>query len=679
MAERIVLDPSEMITGRSQLDITDWIGAEGINWGDAEMTPYQAPGRIGSLPVDMTIPNRQVEIPIILQTRGTVTFASIRDTLQNKVGLYQAEGGVVRRVQSDGGTVYADVVGASLTIPGSWLHAMRDTEPDASLRLECLPDFYEAETQLADHVETTQPELIFTNAEPQRGHLPGRVRIVVDEDQGQIQRGLLWGIRSRYYDSAATAALSYEAETRLLYGTSAIVTLTGASGGGANNAVQTTNLASTWTPLLSTTSSASAFCTHKGTYRVWARCYSASGNAVQLRLSWDVGDLLQPVINDPWRFPQASTFWMADLGTISLRETTGIHRWEGQIQAKGSAGGEEVHIDKIYLQPLDDGGGVLRAARTGFGESTLPVARDDFNQVAGALNAKVAPVGGTWATSGVATDFNVSGTPNFNVTRTAVSDATLDPPRLAVLGATSYTDTHEFISIARSADYTGTAPNYGLIARYVDANNWLKCFWTPGVSGVGGSFSVVKRVASVNTTIATNPPETPITAALTAVLDLYVYADGTFDAYCYVNGTERSNATLVCTLNGYDAVLATGGTLATGKPGFFDYHPSATATTRTYDHFYVQSAPSDAVMFASRSCQLTTDGMFRQDSTGAAYGPVSWVEGDLPRIPPSRPEGRTVQVFIKGSRGDFDTLPDTGIDDISARLNVKPCDLYTRS
>jgi hypothetical protein len=64
--------------------------------------------------------------------------------------------------------------------------------------------------------------------------------------------------------------------------------------------------------------------------------------------------------------------------------------------------------------------------------------------------------------------------------------------------------------------------------------------------------------------------------------------------------------------------------------------------------------------------------MFREEATGAAFGPVSHVTGDLPRIPPSGSEGRTVQFFLKASRGDFATLPDTGVDDISARALYRP-------
>ena len=80
-------------------------------------------------------------------------------------------------------------------------------------------------------------------------------------------------------------------------------------------------------------------------------------------------------------------------------------------------------------------------------------------------------------------------------------------------------------------------------------------------------------------------------------------------------------------------------------------------------------------MYANQSVQLTTDGMFREDSGGTAYGPVSNVRGDLPRIPPTT-DGRTTEIFLKATRGDLDGLSDSGIDNISARVTYRPSWLF---
>jgi hypothetical protein len=94
--------------------------------------------------------------------------------------------------------------------------------------------------------------------------------------------------------------------------------------------------------------------------------------------------------------------------------------------------------------------------------------------------------------------------------------------------------------------------------------------------------------------------------------------------------------------------------------------------TRNYDNFLVGIPTFDAVAYAGQSVQLGTDGNFREDAAGAAYGPVSIDSGDLLRIPPSGIEGRTVEFMVKPSRGDFDQLPDSAIDDLSVQAWYRP-------
>jgi hypothetical protein len=158
-------------------------------------------------------------------------------------------------------------------------------------------------------------------------------------------------------------------------------------------------------------------------------------------------------------------------------------------------------------------------------------------------------------------------------------------------------------------------------------------------------------------------------------IKLTVDADGNVAVYEAAQGASLGDAKITVTA---DANLATGGALDDGGYGIYDASTSTSGTrTRLVDNFQVWepdvSTPTeDAVLYASQSAELRWDGIFREDSSGSAYGPVSWVEGDLPRIPPSGLEGRTVEVFIKASRGDIDTLPDSGIDDLSARVYYRP-------
>ena len=42
MAETIIVDPTEVATGRTQFDITPWVASAGPDWGDGAITAYMA-------------------------------------------------------------------------------------------------------------------------------------------------------------------------------------------------------------------------------------------------------------------------------------------------------------------------------------------------------------------------------------------------------------------------------------------------------------------------------------------------------------------------------------------------------------------------------------------------------------------------------------------------------------
>jgi hypothetical protein len=145
-------------------------------------------------------------------------------------------------------------------------------------------------------------------------------------------------------------------------------------------------------------------------------------------------------------------------------------------------------------------------------------------------------------------------------------------------------------------------------------------------------------------------------------------ATGRWYVWCFAQGAAAGDPVLY----GQQTNLATGGSLASGQIGLYDAHPNADARTRSFDNFVAWVPNADAVVNPSQSAELRWDGMFREDTGGTAYGPVSQVVGDLPRLPPTV-EGRSTEVFVKASRGDLGGLPDSGIDDISARLSYRPC------
>lgn len=670
MAERIILDPTEIAgSTRTQIDITDWIDQEGVDWGEAAIDAFMADRARGAIPVDYTVPNREITSGLKLVTKGGTTAITARSNIQAKIALFQKEGGWIKRVTNSGGTVYADVVDAAFTATSvSGWESRQDVDIDASFRLTCVPDFYEDERTLSDHTETSLPELVF-NEEDIVGDYPARVRIVVDEDDAEDQRGLVWGFRSRHYSSALSAKLAFSAENLTPLDTAAVASISGAHGG---DVVRHGTLSTSWTPVLGTNRGGTEYLTHTGTYRLYARVYSTSGTTVQTRFVWDVGDLVNPAENDAWRLPGASNFYVHDFGEVRLDPApVGTHRWQGQFQAKGDAGGENFSVDRVWMVPVDEGMGVLTAP-VNFSEGLASYsARSEFTTESGAITGDSLAVGGTWTGAGDADDFSVgSGVATRSVTN---DSALLQNGRLITASTPTLTNCivrvdGQATSASITADANGDGPaRSGVLARYSATTDFVTAYWSLEPTGL--VIRMYKRLSSTNTLLNTRTYPGNGTGA-TYSIALQIDSTGRYWVFWTPVGGQWQLA-----FGGTDSNFATG-TLSSGKVGVYDQCAGGGTNVRTYDNFAAWVPNPDAVLFASRSIQLTTDGHYRLDSGGTAYGPVSVPAGDLPRLPVAGLEDRTTEVFIKGSRGDFDELPDSGIDDISARVYYRPSWLH---
>lgn len=734
--EQVILDDASIAVGRTALNLNSGsikVAEGGIDWGDAAIEPYLADMSRGSAPVDFRVPNRQVSIPLILGANGQSGYSTARRNVQAKAALHQREGGWLKRVMKNGEVCYLDVVNATLRLSGDSSASQLDIDGNALLTLDTLPDFYGDEITLSDHTETTSPELIFTEATV-KGDYPGRLRLVVDDDQGVDQRGLIAGFRARNYSNASTAALVYAAQSLTALDTASSATVA------SRASVRHSTLAATWTPVLGTNLTAGTFLTHVGAYRVWAYVYTSSTTTVKARFVSDVGDLVQPAENDPVTIPGSSNWYLMDLGQIYLdKMPVGSHRWAGQVQAKGASGGENIAVARLMFQPLDESACKIQA-QTASTYITAATGRDAFNQTAGNLTGgkttnnisgvsaanpgvitvtahglsngalvwiegatgtagvaingyrtvanattntftvgvnttglsytsggtvslvgKALDVGGSWFGTGSSTDLAVEST-GHTAQRSAVSDASTTAGRFAIAAALgAMTGSAAQVDVKFS---TILASSYsGVIVRYSDVNNWFGAFLTPAAGGVvlfkmkAGSLTAYSPV----NTLSTNP-NTWYSVKLT------VDGSGNYVVYGSLQGGSFAIAFV-----GNDADLASGGTLASGRVGIADINTGVSAVTRNMDNFSATPVLSDAVVFASRTAQLTTQGNFRQDSTGTAYGPTAPPNGDLLRIPPSGLEGRTVECLVKMSRGNLSTEADGGIDDLSARLYYRPC------
>jgi hypothetical protein len=317
---------------------------------------------------------------------------------------------------------------------------------------------------------------------------------------------------------------------------------------------------------------------------------------------------------------------------------------------------------------LDEPVGILRAPPNINQGLSGYSARSEFATESGALAGDTATVGGAWAGAGDADDFTVA---SGVATRASTADANINTGRYATLGSSltaAVVQADVRLSNVVFAEVDDEA-EFGVLARYVDTSNWLMATLSPVTSG--WQLLVRKRVAGTVTTLArTNPFALGEDAWYT--VRLAAYTQGQVFAWVFPQGSDSPGEPTIA----FDSALATGGALATGKGGVYDTHSGSGAVTRTYDNFAAWVPPNDAVMFANQSAELAWNGITREDSSGAAHGPVSHVEGDLPRIPVSGLEGRTVEVFVKPTRGDLDQLPDSGIDDVSVRLYYRPSWLF---
>lgn len=893
MAETLILDPNEVATGRVSFDITSYVGESGPDWGDAAIEQFLADVQLGQIPVDFRLPNRTITIPLLLRTDPLVSFETLRRRVQQKAGLFQREGGWVKR-QTALGPLFAEVVSAQLKLGGSTAQALWGIDADAVLALTTLPDWYGNEVvgDLQTAIPGTTGELIFPilggqsgalfnqtlaasgpllywrlgvnglvdqsgnakhgtaaggvvvggvpgalpddndtatdfdgvddrisstynpftngltrtfagllwrdvtsplnvvfgsdattsascvlfggvtgtsditfsvngginlatwsnawpgpgrwvhwalvfneatdtaelfingvskgtkavtqayNASPGNlklgayrsdnaspfdgkmdefaiwtraltateiltlarysvgkgvgGELPARARLVLTETSGQDLHGLLWGVRSRNYSSAATGRLSYEAEALTPIAPAASAANASASNG---NEVVISAVAKDWTAVLSTDLAGTGSLDHVGSYRVWARVRTAATvQAPKVRLAWDVGDLLGPLTNDGVRLPLATDFWMADLGEIRLTPAPiGTHRWQGVIQVADTDGGA-FGIDKIWLQPLDEAAGRLSASSALTVGMTGYSARDEFNQVAGALTAKTLPVGGAWTfASGDTDDFTVDAT-NHRVQRSTVSDTAA---RLMYASTPSPAAVAIQIDFFHQIQSQGGTQEAWLIFRYVDANNFAFVRMAGTPSGVvGGTVlgGVTTYLISTNLAFDYRNAWWTLRVMVTAKGYLYVWAfpQGSTPPSKPVGSRTDTTATVP---------LGTGGALASGKVGFGDNNTGASPEARFYDNFLAWVPDIDAVLFANRGAELRHDGMFREAPGGANYAPVA-VTGDLLRLPPAGLEGRTAEVFLRPSNGDFDQGADTPLSNIQAQMRYRPSYLF---
>ena len=457
------------------------------------------------------------------------------------------------------------------------------------------------------------------------GDLPSRLRLKVSDTSGNNQLSLIWGLRSRYYDSATTAALFYEAEALTPINGAAVTGLSGASGG---DVVTIKSLpAASWVTMLSTTISATTGnLTHQGSYRVWARCYSATGTP-QFQFLWGVGSLSVPVANDSVTLPASGGFYLLDLGVVRIDyPQVGTNEWLGAVRVYSAGGGDSASVDCLYLQPLDDGAGQLTYV---------------YEPPASSISTTLYPTTGTsvtgygtypWSTP----DGIISGGGGASVSLPIASESYF-------LEATGFGFslpsgvTIQGIEVLVTGNIGGTSYDCDIgVVNLVKAGTILTGFSSPQNGAVGaGTYGL-----------------TPETITYGSPTDLW----GTTWAYGDINNS------------GFGAAIGVGNGFITSSV----FYVTAVQMTVYYSLGTGFLVSQDAVIYANSTMEVRYDEMVREAPGGTVYGKVSQVVGDLARMPPSGMENRPCQIFIKPSRGDLNTLPDSGLDGFTCQPIVRP-------
>lgn len=677
-ADTITLDPPAVAVNRTGLALSGaltfgLVDVMEADYGNAEVEQFLSARRYGEIPVGHRLPNRTVEYGLRFQAvSGAGVGVGIR-AVQRKVATFQAEGGwlgrtLAPRTAGEWGTdvLYADVVDAALDLPSDWQAQRNEVYIDARLVLTVLPDFYGAEVA-AGSANSSSPHDAISLLGTIGGDYPARSRYTVTDTGGQNRKTVVIASQAATYGTAATEALTYEAEALSPLTPAAATAVSGAHGG---TAVRHTAVGSGWTPILSTYAlSITAHLTHWGNYRLLARCSATEESEV--RVEYSTGDSLARRMNDPAVVPAGSSaFYLRDLGEIRIpRAPVGTQRWEGRISARTAAGSATVDVDKLYLLPMESLS--ITSPRLDPGYVYTPdsyLGRDSFSDSSGTVEASSLDVGGTWAKAGAGASWKYTGTGR------AAGGTASGANYYRAASAGSASDTYVEARFSFSIIPTGSTDDaVGLLSRYAGTTNFAAAYLNPNPNADdddGASAVVGFQVGSAGRTA-----DFPLTAGREYTLAAAVTSNGVYRVWAWEEGRDRPTSPLVV---GYASALATGGSAASGSVGFYssgNFNDGLTAGSATIDDWVAYVPPSDAALLASSVLSARHDGAWRRASSGDVYAPAL-VTGNYPRDPVAGIEGRVTRTLVVASAGDLDDEPDLSPAAFTVTRHYSPTYLF---
>jgi hypothetical protein len=679
--ETAFLDPIEFSPGRVEVGL-DELGLRimSADWGESDVELFLIRQAHGEVPADAHPPNRTMVIKLKAEEDHSMPLSEVVQRLESKIALIQEEEGWVKRKADIRGRYAAQVAYPvrKIALAGiqGWMMAHRQIADEITMTLTTGPYCYRTTPIELGPFEEEGRELIFKMAKI-LGTAPGLIRhSIKNENEDNDWDSAIVAMESRDYREGTTAELTYEAEDLTLLGHAKKATKAGASGGEALNVVKSGSLSQTWAALISSKIAASGkHMNHKGNRRMFVRLWDPNDQYGNIRLKLEYRSLGSVAwsSNKGKATLVSGGFSYIDFGECRIEEAAlGEDRWEFRLLAMTTGpGGEEIEIDKFYPFPTEQFEIVQKPEELSTGGTVLW--EDYFNQEAGNLTGKIAPVGGTYEGEGDADDFVVDPTTG-EAKRTAKGDSSLNNGRFLVASGTkkAYQKLEGEIT---GLNFISNAQKSGYLFRYKDKSNWGMLSFIKGVIVMPGpiileacKLRVEKCVAGVVTVLK----ESELVQQLAAGggLFLTVTAGGSITAEAKAG---HETGTLYAKLVLEDADFKTGGSLAEGKVGMYDAMTAtggSSTNPRKFRKPLATVAPGesgfteeDSVCFAGRGIEYRSEGCFRQHSTDEVWGRLI-PDGFAPYAPPSRLEGRAARCIIVPSQGDFESKPDSGTNKI---------------
>lgn len=392
--EQLLIDPTGEATG-TQLDISDSTAGYFVlehDYPDPERDVVYASSidTEGDRPAASRPKNILITATIrcLQPAGGTPSIGTIVKGLQLKIGKLIREGGTFQRVLPSGDSITFDVVrdGAHrVTVPADKRWVARQAA-DVKLTIECTPYGRGAAVTLTTHTATAKAPLVF-NETGIKGDVPALASLLVNNASNDKTWGV-WGAQSRYYSSAAGAALFIEAEDGTAVTAALNAGSTGASGGGTNKVMRHTDVGTTGATSYRVTAAGATLLSHVGTFRVFARVQALSTNTgiASIRIAWQPYTLANQIAND-WIPIQTSaaaaikgSWVLADLGMVTVPLARfGTQAWAAEIDAKSTVATDDIDLDWVMFIPADEGtgeftdtgNGILTAGAIAFTSETV--------------------------------------------------------------------------------------------------------------------------------------------------------------------------------------------------------------------------------------------------------------------------------------------------------------------